>query len=83
MPKAAKVIRKAATCKVASIKITSLKKLQEQRDAVECLARRHALQTAIAYYGVREDVLREVVFANWLHDHAFTENFQPMKWSRI
>jgi predicted RNA methylase len=78
--------QKPGGCKAA--KVPTLEQLRAQRDMMENKAREHALKSALAYYfkipietplhSENVNALRKVVFGNWLHQHIFTEKFQPM-----
>jgi hypothetical protein len=83
-----KTERKAARpCKTPAAQSNQLKELRAARNRTEDAAREHALQTALEYYlpalehlqeKDRVEHLRKIVFGNWLQEHAFTENFQPL-----
>ena len=61
------------------VSLPTLAELRARRDALEQQARRRAAQTALEFYQVREGILRELVYANWLDEHAFEERFEPLK----
>lgn len=63
--------------------LVSIETLQQEREMWE-LKRKHALQAAVKFYRVTDDkegleILRRVVFGNWLQAHAETKEFQPME----
>ena len=59
---------------------TKLDELVQQQRQLREQARAHALATALEYYEVGSDYLKELVFQNWLDEHAFAERFKPLRW---
>ncbi|HEX5400468.1 MAG TPA: hypothetical protein VFY06_15580 [Verrucomicrobiae bacterium] len=60
-----------------------LEKLISERASLERQARDAALAAAESFYKCSAATLREVVFANWLDQHAFNQKFQPMQFITI
>jgi hypothetical protein len=77
----------ARPCKTSAAQSNQLTELCSARNRNEAAAREHTLQAALEYYlpalrcepeKQRVDMLRKLVFGNWLQQHAFPEKFQPV-----
>ena len=56
-----------------------LAQLHEQKNRMENRAREKALGAALQFYRCDSDVLRKMVFGNWLQKHIFNHKFEPLE----